>query len=38
MTDLAGPVTSGSEEVTKLHPKNQVFVVKTSTKPIVLIK
>ena len=38
MTDLAGPATSGSEEFTKLHPKNQVFVFKTSIKPIVLIK
>ena len=30
---LAGPATSGSKEFTKPHPKNQVFVVKTSVKP-----
>ena len=37
MTDMASPATSGSEEFVKLLPKNQVFVVKTSIKPIVLI-
>ena len=37
-TDLAGPATSGSEEFARLLPKNQAFVVKTSIKPIVLIK